>query len=889
MIIIRSGWCIRAVYLAAAAMLVLLFGLISSSFAQDAMEAAYVRGHFGYGDDVWRASDFGWFYYDLDKDQGGEELKIDLDGRTAEKGHLVYSSSVWSQEFEYKPWGSYQAVAFFGKPYLAGYRNESFTEDVSDLEKGELREVLIDEDLPATMSRNSTISLRQGYVLAAAGVSDKRGAVNMYLLKNGQTVYASVVDIGDTFVYKVNDVPLILVHISNAMRGNDDWIVEVDGVFQVSDQPYIQFQEGGLIGEMKLLSYSEDGFEFQNDRKLIFGKYSIVSLTDDLQIVVLDLPDLVYYPVGRIIDFGKHEIRGPTFSGGSSIPVQMGSYQSSVEARWDSSNYSGFYYDPENMIGNEHIVIYGTQGRAIPPVSSPKIYEENNTAVQSGIQYTSIIQPKDFEYKPWGHYYVISFPGVSVPWFAGYDSTLEGPKASKSLLEMEYLGVVLRDAELMNAAILAGNYTLDEGYEMRIRDVDNDSIFIQLLKDGAVVDSSVVKSNSTYVYKKDLKEIDDMPIIKIHFGGVFDDGKNRFATIDGIFQISDQYIMPVEPGYGIGELEIVAVLPSGIIMVNDDQIKLNRDSTVNIAPAMNIRIADNESLRYYLYTNINVVPAPDAPAVRLPGNITSAESANFSMIENAAELRQVLVNILDADNRTVFSRDLINSGQGSGEQWIFDWQWNASVKKLSDNDSFIPDTDNNPVLGLLFLNKSTQPRSVYVSFDSGGRIGTITDGKSIYYISREDYGKLNLTSDYDSMVANSTARKDFLAIVPKESILQLFDIKNYNWIPSGINHTLQGDFEDLEPHIVYSGAKPGKYELQIRIENAVNAIWATGQFFNVTPGIAENASLNAASKDSISAASQDSGNKTMASPAPGLFASSLFMAAAAYIHFRRRS
>ena len=149
--------------------------------------------------------------------------------------------------------------------------------------------MLVDEDLPATMSSNSTISLRQGYVLAAAGVSDKRGAVNMYLLKNGQPVYASVVDIGDTFVYKVDDVPLILVHIANAMRGSDNWIVEVDGVFQVSDQPYIQFREGGLIGEMKLISYGEDGFEFQNDRKLIFGKYSIVSLTDDLQIMVLDL------------------------------------------------------------------------------------------------------------------------------------------------------------------------------------------------------------------------------------------------------------------------------------------------------------------------------------------------------------------------------------------------------------------------------------------------------------------------------------------------------------------------------------------------------------------------------------------------------------------------
>ena len=69
--------------------------------------------------------------------------------------------------------------------------------------------------------------------------------------------------------------------------------------------------------------------------------------------------------------------------------------------------------------------------------------------------------------------------------------------------------------------ILAGNYSLEDGYEMRIRDVGNDSIFLQLLKEGSLVDSSVVKSNTTYIYKKDLDNVKDMPIIMMHFQQCF--------------------------------------------------------------------------------------------------------------------------------------------------------------------------------------------------------------------------------------------------------------------------------------------------------------------------------------------------------------------------------
>jgi hypothetical protein len=58
-------------------------------------------------------------------------------------------------------------------------------------------------------------------------------------------------------------------------------------------------------------------------------------------------------------------------------------------------------------------------------------------------------------------------------------------------------------------------------------------------------------------------------------------------------------------------------------MVNDDYVDLNRDSTVSIGPGMNIKVADNDTLRYYLYTAAYVVPRPSPPLINKSGNVTS--------------------------------------------------------------------------------------------------------------------------------------------------------------------------------------------------------------------------------------------------------------------------
>jgi len=195
----------------------------------------------------------------------------------------------------------------------------------------------------------------------------------------------------------------------------------------------------------------------------------------------------------------------------------------------------------------------------------------------------------------------------------------------------------------------------------------------------------------------------------------------------------------------------------------------------------------------------------------------------------------------------------------------------------------IPDLRPSPLLALLYLNQSASPLQVAVTFDSQGRISNIMDSSAFYYISSEDYARLNTSLDYSSMINNSTARMEFFRVVPGESILQFFDIINNQLIPSGINHTLQGNLSRLEPHAIAAGAEPGRYQLQVRLENAVNAIWATDEYFNVTGG--SDLLNNGISSRSLNASSAR--GKMKESPAIGLLASIFALASAVLI--RRRN
>jgi S-layer protein (TIGR01567 family) len=812
----------------------LILILLGGSQAQQPQEAAFVRGHFSEGNGTWRAEDFGWFYYDADKGVGGEQLSIDTIERLAEKGHIVYSSRVWSNKFEYASWGSYKTVAFLGKRYLAGYPDNFFTDAVSILGKGELREVLSDTKEIYTLTYNRSMPLRSGYSLAIGEISKNNEAAILVLSKNQKPMHAATVSTGGTYVYKIGNIPIVLVHLSKVMRGEGSGTAEVDGVFQVSDAPNIRMSEGSKLGNMEVTDLSEDLLELRNSEALSLTRNSAVPLVYGLELIVLDQPNLVYYPQGGIFDYGVHEIRGPVYTQFTTLPFGNPlTGANPVKALWDFTNFGGFYFDSEDNLGGEELLIEKLSGRSIPPVQ--RIMNNNTlTGTPPGLWYITRVQPTQFKFRPWGYYNVTEFFGEL--WFAGY-----GPKTSSEIGDvntMQHIGLIQlvqnsNDIMPLNSgsALVLGN-----GYEFGLISVFEDKAAVVLSKDGVVIETAILKSNSTYKYKKDFADVTDLPIIALHVQNVFSDGKNQTVMIDGLFQISDNGYLSVDTGKKFDKMVIVGSNSEFIAMVNyDDSINLGRDTSVSIWPGMYIRSADNDTLRYYLYIGKKVVPKPRlARDVNYTRNVPSLSQANFSMIVQAGDIVRVGAEIFDQSGRSVYYKDLYNFGLGSEDLWGYFWQWNASVLELSDDNSPIIDAEGSSIPGLLYLNDSSRPVQVGIMFDGSGKIASIADSQEIYYISRTDYNLTKPNQSYDAMLSNSTARKQYIKINPGSSQLKFYENVMGSFNPSKSNHTITGSIDSLEPHAKRMAARPGRYELEVRIENTVNALRINGSFFNVT-------------------------------------------------------
>jgi hypothetical protein len=208
---------------------------------------------------------------------------------------------------------------------------------------------------------------------------------------------------------------------------------------------------------------------------------------------------------------------------------------------------------------------------------------------------------------------------------------------------------------------------------------------------------------------------------------IFSDMGNQFAIIDGIFQISDSQVLSIEPGDDLGEMTVLLTDPNlGIYMGNLEDIFLRRDSDVNILPGMRISVADNSTLRYHIYNNEYVVPLPELVDVYLPTEpVPSGGVANFSIFVKAGDIISVTAETVDSRGLRVILGDLTRSAVGARDQWLYSWQWNATVPALSDDGTRLPESDLQS--GVLKLNNTTQPVPVFVSFDASGGISLIRD------------------------------------------------------------------------------------------------------------------------------------------------------------------
>jgi S-layer protein (TIGR01567 family) len=533
-------------------------------------------------DYTWDPQTFSGFFYDLDDDVGTETLTVHLresgDGydRSIDDGKLEYETKADSIEFNFGRWGEYQVIGFMAQKYFAGYMGtdpDVVDKDISLLDEEELREVLIDDDEEYTVDTGSVLPLEEGYEFRIKEIDLDGNKVWLSLAKDGEEVDSKVIDPTDlgssTYKYEVDlsgeDLPLVMLHVSNIFAGAESSLVTVDGIFQISDR-YTTVASGDKYGDMEVDSISGDTIRMSNDNSITLRKGKTVPVMGDVSFLVADADELRFGPTVKRT--GSYEIRGTIVD------------PSVDKFTWTPYNFEGFYYDIDDDVGTEELRARFT---------GDKIDDGD-------LEYTTEPESVEFEYSRWGSYNVIGF--LAEKYFAGYNDDTEFNDEFSVINEGELRKVLIDDDESYTVRSGA-TFPLKEGYELRIKEVDLDGnkVYLSITKDGEEVDSKVIEPgssvpSSTFTYDDRIGS-EDVPIIAVHVQSVFRGREEDLATVEGIFQVSDK-ARSVEDGETYGKMKIDSVSDSGITMVNDGSFSLGKGKTISIMENMKFRVSDSD-------------------------------------------------------------------------------------------------------------------------------------------------------------------------------------------------------------------------------------------------------------------------------------------------------
>ncbi|ABE53002.1 S-layer protein domain-containing protein [Methanococcoides burtonii] len=538
---------------------------------------------------IWDALSYSGFFYDLESGLGSEKMTMDDIDRNIGKGDLEYETTPIETDFEYGAWGSYEVIGFMAEKYFAGYTANT-SSDVSDkvislMSKGHLTKVLIDSDDKERVYSGSGLVLEEGYVLNVVEVDKNGDKIFVSLSKDGDEVDEIVVSSGDTYVYEkdlgdVDDVPIIAVNFDEIFSGTETNAVFIEGIFQISDK-YEDINTGDEYGAMKVKSISSTMIRMENEDTISLDKGDIADIMGKLKFVVADHNDLRFAPFVDMSEPGTYELRG-------TIAEDKG-------LKWTPLNFEGFYYNIDEGIGTESLNLTYT-GRTI----------NDNDLV-----YTTSPSSVSFEYSGWDNYTVIGF--MAEKYFVGFpnDPFNDGEVSALSLMSQGQLSKVLIDDDDKKSIFGGSSLILEEGYSLDVVEVnkDGDKVFVELSKDGDEVDEQVLSSGKTYTYKKDLGEVDDVPIISVNFKEIFSGTETNAVFVEGIFQISDKY-EELNTGDDYGKMEIKTISSIKIEMKNKDSISLSKGDEVEIMGDIKFKVADSSSnVRYYPFVEISTAPA----------------------------------------------------------------------------------------------------------------------------------------------------------------------------------------------------------------------------------------------------------------------------------------
>jgi S-layer protein (TIGR01567 family) len=581
----------------------------------------------------WTPLSYSGFYYDLNSGEGSEMLTVKLDSysdRSIEEDDLVYSTKPIETDFERDEWGSFQIIGFMAERYFAGYSgNTAFADEVSMISDGQLAKVLINDDDEKSLFTGSSLVLQEGYVLDITEVDLNGNKVFISLKKDGAEIDSTVIAANQDYIYETrlgstDDFPLIAVHLDTIFRGTESNAVFVKGIFQVSDS-YISVNGGDRYGRMTVDTVAPEKITMSNPDVINLNAGRTINIMGKLNFVVADDTVLRFAPVVDMTEPGTYELRGSVADG---------------LFNWTSMNFEGFYYNIDEGIGTESLEVKALSGRTISA---------------DNLVYSTEAQQVSFDHSAWGKFEVIGF--LAEKYFAGYpDNTFT---EAISMVSGGQLSKVLIDNDDKKSVYPGSALQLEEGYVLEVVEVDlnGNRVRVSLTKNGQEVDTSILGSNTDYVYKTELGSSDDVPQIVVHFNEIFRGRELDAIFIQGIFQISEDYIS-LEGSDRFGRMEVSSISDTGITLANSNSVSLTKDNVIDIMGDISIKVADSDTLRYYPFVEATT-PSSEQLSIEMPATITAGESVDINVTSQGAGVEGAVVKFDNAEKGTTSNEGVL--------------------------------------------------------------------------------------------------------------------------------------------------------------------------------------------------------------------------------------
>jgi uncharacterized membrane protein len=439
------------------------------------------------------------------------------------------------------------------------------------------------------------LKLNDGYELALESLDIDGNKIYLELSKDGQIVDSSSIrphnDIVATYSYtknktQVGSEPVIKVHFRNSFRGQDQTFATIDSIWQASESDHSRIlldNNNSFIFSTLAPLRLEEGYELVLRAADIDGNKVYVELNKDGQMV----NSSVIIPSNEFDEAYKYTKDKEQADDAQIILVHFknafrGSDNSfaTIDDVWQVSET-----DHTNVIreSTEEISLTSVEPLALEEgyelalksidIDGNKVYVElskdgqvvdSSIILPFGSQEIQIIDPLETKFQDGsdgsdGSYEYINgiekvgaVPVIKAHFrnaFRGADQTHTTVDSIWQVSELDHSRVLL-DSNDTRILAIGETIRLEEGYELVFKsiDIDGNNVYVELSRDGQVVESSVIRTSDefedSYTYTVDDRLGETVPVIEVHFKNSFRGTDIDIATIDRVWQASG--LEPVE-------------------------------------------------------------------------------------------------------------------------------------------------------------------------------------------------------------------------------------------------------------------------------------------------------------------------------------------------------